>query len=296
MARNLVNTIITTNFDDLVYSACTTFTGIRPIVYAYGVMASEMRLTAPRPKILKLHGDYLYSALKNTGPELTAQDPNMARQLTQVLSEYGLIVVGYGGGDKSVMEILSGISETNDLYWCIRRGETINEGVAKLLRDKRGYLVEIDGFDEMMNEIRRIVEFDVQKMLDSIEERRNQIIKHLERFEQQYSTDILSGIVDAAKETEAKPGEDKTITALDYSIRASRAYEAKDYSKSEELYRKAIELNPSYAIAYNNLGFTLNNVKRYGEAEAACRRAIELDPTSAAAYNNLGVALNNLKR
>ncbi len=115
MARNLINTIITTNFDDLVYSACTTFTGIRPIVYAYGVMASEMRFTAQRPKILKLHGDYLYSTLKNTNSELVAQDPNMASQLRQVLSEYGLIVIGYGGGDKSVMEILASISERNDL-------------------------------------------------------------------------------------------------------------------------------------------------------------------------------------
>jgi len=126
MAGNHINTIITTNFDDLVYSACTTFTGIRPIVYAYGVLASEMRLTAHRPKILKLHGDYLYSALKNTGTELNNQDSNMARQLRQVLSEYGLIVVGYSGGDKSIMDILSDISDRNDLYWCVRRGERIN--------------------------------------------------------------------------------------------------------------------------------------------------------------------------
>src|SRR5205085_6825914 len=46
MASGHINTIITTNFDDLVYSACTTFTGLRPIVYAYGIMASELRLTA----------------------------------------------------------------------------------------------------------------------------------------------------------------------------------------------------------------------------------------------------------
>lgn len=44
LASNYINTIITTNFDDLIYSACTTYTEIRPIVYAYGVMASEMRI------------------------------------------------------------------------------------------------------------------------------------------------------------------------------------------------------------------------------------------------------------
>ena len=50
MASNYVNTIITTNFDDLVYSACTSYTAMRPIVYAYGVLASEMRITAERSK------------------------------------------------------------------------------------------------------------------------------------------------------------------------------------------------------------------------------------------------------
>src|SRR2546423_269571 len=296
IARGHVNTIITTNFDDLVYSACTTFTGIRPIVYAYGIMASEMRFTARRPKILKLHGDYLYSALKNTGPELTAQDPNMARQFRQMLSEYGLIVVGYGGGDKSIMDILSDISPSNDLYWCVRRGDKINEDVEKLLREKSGFIVEIEGFDEMMNEVRRVVDFDVKAMLGSIEERRNQIIKYLEKFEPQYSADILGNIVDAAKEPETKASEDKTISALDYALRALKAQKAKDFSTAEELYGKAIELDPNYIAAYNNLGNVLRDLKRYDEAEVAYRRAIELDPSYSAAYNNLGLALRNLKR
>src|SRR5256714_1036518 len=296
IARGHVNTIITTNFDDLVYSACTTFTGIRPIVYAYGIMASEMRLTAHRSKILKLHGDYLYSALKNTGSELTAQDPNMARQFRQMLSEYGLIVVGYGGGDKSIMDILSDISPSNDLYWCVRRGDKINEDVEKLLREKSGFIVEIEGFDEMMNEVRRVVDFDVKAMLGSIEERRNQIIKYLEKFEPQYSADILGNIVDAAKEPETKASEDKTISALDYALRALKAQKAKDFSTAEELYGKAIELDPNYIAAYNNLGNVLKDLKRYDEAEVAYRRAIKLDPSYSAAYNNLGLALRNLKR
>ncbi len=296
MAGNHINTIITTNFDDLVYSACTTFTGIRPIVYAYGVLASEMRLTALRPKILKLHGDYLYSALKNTGNELDSQEPNMARQLRQVLSEYGLIVVGYSGGDKSIMDILSDISERNDLYWCIRRGEKINSEVEKLLTDKGGFLIEIDGFDEMMNEVRRIVEFDVKKMLGSIEERRNQIIKHLQKFDSQYSADILGEIVEAAKEPTKKARADKKINALDFVLRGDKAYEEKGFSKAEELYRKAIEIDPNYVAAYNNLGVTLRDLKRHEEAEKAYRKAIELDPNYALAYINLGVMLRDLKR
>lgn len=297
MASAHVNTIITTNFDDLVYSACTTFTGIRPIVYAYGVLASEMRFTAQRSKILKLHGDFLYSTLKNTNTELAAQDPNMERQLRQVLSEYGLIVVGYGGGDKSVMKILSDISERNDLYWCIRRGEKINEDVEKLLRDKGGFLVEIEGFDEMMNEISRTVEFDVNTMVGSIDERRDQIINLLQKFDLGYSAEILSEIVDATnKEPTKETCQDTKITALDFAIQAYKAQEAKDYSKAEFLYRNAIEADPNYTTAHNNLGVLLRDLKRYDEAEAAYRKAIETDSINSVAHNNLGNVLRDLKR
>ncbi|HEV2913504.1 MAG TPA: tetratricopeptide repeat protein [Pyrinomonadaceae bacterium] len=293
MANKYINTIITTNFDDLVYSACTTFTGIRPIVYAYGVMASEMRITAQRPKILKLHGDFLYSAIKNTKTEIEVQDPNMARQLRQVLSEYGLIVVGYSGGDTSIMEILSQISERNDLYWCVRRGEEPNEAVKELLKSKEGFLVEIDGFDEMMNEIRRIVEFDVQKMVGSIQERQNQMIEQFKRFEPQYSADILGEIAEALQEPTANEEENKKIQAIGFFSRAYKAGQAGDPSKAEELYRKTIELNPDYTDAYNNLGvLLLRDRALYAEAEALFRKAIELKPDYASAYNNLGVLLS----
>jgi tetratricopeptide (TPR) repeat protein/NAD-dependent SIR2 family protein deacetylase len=297
MAQGLINTIITTNFDDLVYSACTTFTGIRPIVYAYGLMASEMRFTAQRPKILKLHGDYLYSALKNTGEELAAQDPNMVSQLRQVLSEYGLIVIGYSGGDKSVMQALSEISHRQDLYWCIRRGEKqLHEDVKKLLREKDGHLVEIDGFDEMMNEVRRVVEFDVKKMLGSIEERRGQLIKLLQEFDLKYSADILGGIVDAAKTPATEEIVKQDISALDYFLKAYEARKANNFSEAEALYREAIKVDPGSSMAYNNLGNVLRILNRHEEAEAAHRKAIQLDSGNPAAYNNLGNVLRMLNR
>ena len=68
--------------------------------------------------------------------------------------------------------------------------------------------------------------------------------------------------------------------------------------EAEAAYRKAIELNPSYADAYSNLGVLLHeNLKRYDEAEAAYRKAIELNPSDADAYFNWGVLLHeNLKR
>lgn len=294
MASNYINTIITTNFDDLVYSACTSYTAIRPIVYAYGVLASEMRITAERPKILKLHGDYLYSPLKNTNTETAVQDANMARQLSQILSEYGLVVIGYSGGDKSVLEVISSISEKNDLYWCVRRGEQVNEDVERLLLDKGGFLVEIDGFDELLNEIRQIVGFDVGKMLGSIQDRQDRMIDKLKNFDPRYSADILAETVNALKaQAEQEAAQIKKIEALSYFTQAWKAQEAGDLSTAEDLFRQAVALDPNDAAAQNNLGRVLMIQKdqRPEEAEEAFRKAIELSPTLAMPHSNLGSLL-----
>ncbi len=289
IASKYIYTIITTNFDDLIYSACTSYTPIRPIVYAYGVLASEMRITAPRPKILKLHGDYLYSSLKNTGRELMAQDQNMARQVSQVLGEYGLVVVGYGGGDESVMNVLSQISERNDLYWCVHRGTEPNDAVKTLLTEKGGFLIEIDGFDEMMNEIRDIVGFNVGVMMDSLQVRQNDMIEKLKSMPFKYWGNILREVV-AALKAQSQPQQDqirKTET-LDYVVRAYEVQSKGNHKEAEALYRKAIELDPNDALTHNNLGWSLRqDPTRYAEAESEFRKAIELNPYEPNAHENL---------
>jgi tetratricopeptide (TPR) repeat protein len=293
MASNQVKAIMTTNFDDLVYSACTSYTGMRPIVYAYGVLASEMRITAQRPKILKLHGDYLYSAIKNTGPEVGTQDPNMAGQVQLVLGEYDLVVVGYSGEDQSVLDILWHFPKRRELYWCVMRGEAPNAKVEELLAEKKGSIVEIDGFDEMMNEIRQTVKLDVGTMFGSIQDRIDSMIEKLKNFDPRYSANILGETVAALREQSKREQERiEKIEQLNSFAQALQAQEAEEFNEAEKLYREAIELDPGDVLAHNNLGTVLDkDPSRYAEAEAAYRKVIELDPTYADAYYNLAILL-----
>src|SRR3990172_4641418 len=290
MASNYVHTVITTNFDDLMYSACTGYTDIRPIVYAYGVLASEMRITAPRPKILKVHGDFLYSTLKNIDRETAAQDPNMARQVAQVLGEYGLIVVGYSGGDDSVMQILSQISEKNDLYWCFHRGTKPNDSVKKLLKGKGGFLIEIPGFDEMMDEIRGIVGFSVPALIGSIHGRQNQLMEQVKSSPKYYTT-ILPELVEGLK-GQLRQQEDqlRKIQALDYFVRAYRAYENGEFEQAERLYASVVEVDPGDFKAHKSLGIVYLHREKYEEAVAAVKQAIALSPEDASVHNTLGWA------
>jgi tetratricopeptide (TPR) repeat protein len=62
----------------------------------------------------------------------------------------------------------------------------------------------------------------------------------------------------------------------------------------EAAYRKAIEIEPAFAWAWNDLGNLLKNkFNRFEEAEAAYRKAIEIDPADASSWYNLGNLLQN---
>jgi tetratricopeptide (TPR) repeat protein len=58
--------------------------------------------------------------------------------------------------------------------------------------------------------------------------------------------------------------------------------------RGEESFRKAIELNPNAAFAYNRLGIIDKERGKLDEAEQMYCKAIELDPNHANAYNQLG--------
>lgn len=59
------------------------------------------------------------------------------------------------------------------------------------------------------------------------------------------------------------------------------------------LYQKAIELDPSYTIAYNDLGIIYEAQGWLGRAEASYLRAIKLDPNFLSAYSNLALLYEN---
>ena len=67
-----------------------------------------------------------------------------------------------------------------------------------------------------------------------------------------------------------------------------------EYSLAEEAYRRAIELDPKYALPWNGLGNLLqDHLGRYKEAEEAYHHAIQLDPKDASPWNGLGNVLKN---
>lgn len=159
LQKQVFNAVLTTNFDDLINEACYLYTDdVRPIVCAHDSEVSNVRLTRKRHKIIKLHGDFLFDSIKNTKQETKRLTKNMEAKLVQFGQEYGLVVIGYGGRDNSIMSMLEKLVTSrgyfkHGIYWCIRKGEKPRARVERLLEKDRVHAIEIQGFDEFMAEL-----------------------------------------------------------------------------------------------------------------------------------------------
>jgi len=72
------------------------------------------------------------------------------------------------------------------------------------------------------------------------------------------------------------------------------AFHNGQYEKALDLFKKALDLDPSMTEAYNNLGLTYTEMNEEEKATEAFRKAIALSPELAAAYNNLGYVFYRL--
>ena len=104
---------------------------------------------------IALHGDYKYSALKNTAEELDSQQDTFSNRLKEYFVDRHLIVIGYSGRDQSLMKSLTEAFSrpgAGRLYWC-GYGTYMNDNVKSLLTTARNagrdaVFVETDGFDK----------------------------------------------------------------------------------------------------------------------------------------------------
>lgn len=169
IAGGRFNRVLTTNFDDLVNDALRLYYDIRPIVSAFDSAVAGIRVASPRPKILKLHGDFLFDNLRNVGQELRSLDRNMEQKLLETCKNAGLIVVGYGGADDSIMDPIRLMLRDRDsqflslgLHWCIYQASpevpiVVPEKLEDLVRSHgdRVHLYVIRGFDSLMESMFR---------------------------------------------------------------------------------------------------------------------------------------------
>jgi len=181
--------VFTTNFDDLINESCYLYSErVRPIVCAHDSEVSNVRITKRRVKIIKLHGDFLFDNIKNTIGETKRLEKNMESKLAEFGREFGLIVIGYGGRDNSVMSILENLLKKPEyfrhgIYWCLLKEETPRKRIQELLTRDRVQAIEIAGFDEFMALLHRKVGLQLPASLVNplkVAERRSKVFCSVE--------------------------------------------------------------------------------------------------------------------
>ncbi|MCQ4273508.1 SIR2 family protein [Pseudomonas kuykendallii] len=169
--------VFTTNFDPLIEDSATIAaqllpSGSRASVTLAAIDNSARAETCLRenewPLIVKLHGDYQSTELKNTDSELLEQDERLRLVLTQSLHRFGLIVVGYSGRDDSVMQALRAVLADplrypKGIYWLCQEPAKLLPAVTEFLSeaDSAGvdvHLVCATTFDELLGNIADVTE------------------------------------------------------------------------------------------------------------------------------------------
>lgn len=293
------NLVITTNFDSLVEDALFFYGDKRPLSADHEALAGYISVNAKRPIVAKVHRGLLLHPF-NTPEETDHLSSQWEDALDTALRTYTPIVIGYGGGDGSLMSFLEKNCHLTKLYWCFRSGDWPGERVEALVQQKNGFLVEIDGFDAFMLKLGNqrfpvaVTPTETEKLLHALSKR------WADNYQEQYNYNILKEnpaakqaavrVEQAEERREAAREQENALSAWDYFRRGNRASEDGDYIKAIANYDQAIRLKPDFAEAYYNQGIIRGNQGEHQKAIDGFNEAIRLKPDYAEAYFNRGVA------
>ncbi|MBW4634352.1 MAG: tetratricopeptide repeat protein [Iphinoe sp. HA4291-MV1] len=87
-----------------------------------------------------------------------------------------------------------------------------------------------------------------------------------------------------------------SVNATELYKQANTLYELQRYQDALSGYKKAVNIRPNYAQAWNGQGKTLYELKEYKEALAAYDKAIQIEPNYLEAWSGRGFVLNQLQR
>ena len=99
-----------------------------------------------------------------------------------------------------------------------------------------------------------------------------------------------------ANEVAPRPSAPVTSPAEEEYGKGIRAKRGKEWSVAAAAFRKAVELKPDYAEAWNELGFALRNTGNYPESVKAYDEALRLKPRFPEALEYLGEAYVKMGR
>jgi ankyrin repeat protein len=147
--------ILTTNFDDLIQDALFLYANRKPLVVTHESLISFVHSKSIRPTVIKLHGDARI-APKNSELETGKLEDEVEHKVVELLKDTGIIFMGYGGNDKSIMRILNKLTESDlsgGIFWINSHLPHNQEMKRWLVSKSNAYWVTAYDFDDVMMKI-----------------------------------------------------------------------------------------------------------------------------------------------
>jgi hypothetical protein len=148
VADRYIRVILTTNFDRLLEQALEAVGVVPTVISTPDAVEGALPLAHTKCTVIKLHGDYLDTRIKNTPDELELYDIRLNSLLDRILDEYGLIVCGWSAEwDAALRAALERCrSHRFTTYWAAR-GEP-GEAAKRLITLRRGEVITTRDADE----------------------------------------------------------------------------------------------------------------------------------------------------
>jgi hypothetical protein len=151
--KGYIRVIITTNFDRLLEKSLEEISITPAVISTPDSAEGALPIAHSACTIIKVHGDYLDTRIKNTTEELAEYDPRINVILDQVFDEYGLIICGWSAEWDEALRaaFLRSKSRRFSTYFAIKgpRGEKANQ----LIQAKQAKVIDIESADTLFQEL-----------------------------------------------------------------------------------------------------------------------------------------------
>jgi hypothetical protein len=153
VSRGYVRVIVTTNFDRLLERALEAI-GVFPIVIStIDAINGAPPLQHNSCTVIKVHGDYLDTRIRNTPSELAEYEPELNRLLDRIFDEYGLIVCGWSAEWDSALGLAINRCQSRrfSTYWAFTSEPS--ERAQQLITFRRAEALRIGSADGFFSDL-----------------------------------------------------------------------------------------------------------------------------------------------
>ncbi len=292
--KGTFNVVLTTNFDDLIADALYLFTSVRPLVIHHEALAGYIRPTRTRPLIIKLHGDNHLTPY-NTPDETAALLPKTNKQVSNLLHDRGLILLGYSGNDESVAKMLEALPDEAlplSIYWVSKEEPSCR--LETWLRKRKAVWVASSDFDAFM----LLIHAELSLSHPAPDRFKEVFDQRMETYER-----LTADIKDAPTNTPEEAALKTAVEKVDQSfnewrplVLAANRLRKTNPQAAEALYRSAIDQFGEVVVTLHDYALFLDQQQRSTEAESFYLRALKISPKHVTTLMNYALFLSEQQK